>query len=684
MPPENSSKETCPDTDANCQTAASLLRGKLDEILPAANKDLDVLWKQCEITDKPTLKSSDRICQNTVLMQYLLSQLQRSSGADVALLKRRDFYFDRLGDEYGNYEICKTWTRETAYPSLDGKKMPAEFIDFYTKYCQLRVALDRVLWKSDNAERVLLARDLHQEWLMTYGIVTKRPTNLVAAASGPESFSVPGSDGCDRAADPSLPPYCINGQPIIPDRAYWVIASDPVAEDQTIYTVMGALYAKYSDSVVPPQLTFLSTEIADEIFRPGKPQELRAGKHESAEANLASIETLHQNRKLIQLDINKLVAGYSMVNPSISDANLASNYSGVSNTQASTPHSQELDLEAYTRLILAPWRMGHAWLVFGAQSDAEYDRRVTDNLSGNPATITYSPNNLSAGGFTQVAFHHFLPGLSRAGINTSTRNLPRAFVVIAPYQYQRQMTGGFLRFPYFTPPSTTNSQVQLSIHNPTVMGFSQRAGVRYEGAGIIKWLDDVGSYAEIGPEYSEQNNVLAALKLPQLSTTATCAAAANQSFTTCVEAAYKAAGVSINAASIIVPITQTIHAGGFYWDAHIQKAYDKQKNYSLTFDTKGESFLLPGATLTTQTRYAFTSKLALNFKIAGNLSLSPTYTDFFFENQGISSQRTSLIATSFSIAAKWYFAHDAQVPFRKQIGFTGPASMDQTGSAKIK
>jgi len=64
--------------------------------------------------------------------------------------------------------------------------------------------------------------------------------------------------------------------------------------------------------------------------------------------------------------------------------------------------------------------------------------------------------------------------------------------------------------------------------------------------------------------------------------------------------------------------------------------------------------------------------------------LSPTYSDFFFENQGISSQRTSLIDTTFSIAAKWYFARDAQVPFHKQLWFAGPASMDQTSSAKIK
>jgi hypothetical protein len=152
------------------------------------------------------------------------------------------------------------------------------------------------------------------------------------------------------------------------------------------------------------------------------------------------------------------------------------------------------------------------------------------------------------------------------------------------------------------------------------------------------------------------------------------AVVATQSIQTCVENAYETAGV---------PVPRTMHTGGFYWDSHLQKTYGKQKN-SVSFDTKGDSFLLPGATLTTQTPYAFTTKLALNFKIVGNLSLSPTYSDFFFENQSTPSQRTSLIATTFSIAAKWYYASDAEVPFKKQLWFVGPATTDQTCSAKIK
>ena len=475
------------------------------------NTDLDALWKKCEIIKNFGLEQADGSCQNDVLMQYLLHQLQRSSGADLVLLKRRDFYFDLLGDEYRKYEVCEHWARDHA-AALGSNR------DFYSQYCRLRTALDRVLWKSDNPERVmvdgatltglmqtsqqqtdqeqtLLARDLHQEWLMTYGIITKPPTKLAIAASGPEGFSLPGSAGCgntvDATTDSASPPYCINGQLIAPDRAYWVIASDQLAEDKNIYAALGAIAGKNSHADEALNHSFLTTEIADEIFRHGQPHELLAatkpgrnkGKAEesaSAEANLADIETLHQDRKLIQLDIAKLVAGYSMVSPNISDTGLASDYSGVSNTQALTPHSQELDLEAQIRLTSSPW-LGR--FVSGAQSDGEYDRRVTGNISGNPETVTYSTNSYTVSGFTEVAINsRIIPGLNRSGINKSTRNLPRAFIVISPYQFQRQITGAFLGFPYFTPPSTTNSQEQLTIHVPTAMGFSQKAGIRYESA----------------------------------------------------------------------------------------------------------------------------------------------------------------------------------------------------------
>ncbi len=724
-----------PDDASDHETASYLLKQELDRSWKTwitqhpnhkGDTDLDVLWDSCEAKGKDGKEHEDRSCQNTVLMRYLLHQLQRSSRSDIVLLERRDFYFDLLGDpsrsdQYADYSVCSQWEQEEMDTGLQGQTMRIQDANFYLDYCKLKIALDRVLWKGDYAEGVmvdgatitalmktaqeqtdqeqsLVARDVRSEWLMTKGIVTERPKNLVTASSGPDTFSVPGSDGCGNSSDApdsgksNSSIFCIDGQSILSDRAYWLTTSDQLAQDNTVYSALGTLTAK-SNHYTSSSRIFLTTEIADELTRRGQPPELLAltkpgsptGKSERnapSEINLAAIENLHQDRNLIQLDFSKLVAGYTLTSPSLSDAALANNLSGVSNTQAVTPHSQELDLEGATRLTFAPVFDRFA---LGAQSDAEYDRRVLGNLTGNPETVTYSANSFSAGGFAQMAIHSSLiPGLGRNGINQSTRNLPSAFLVFAPYQYQRQMTGTFINFAFFTPPNTNNPQQQVTVHIPTGNGFSQRGGFRYQFTGIWRWTPGPGSYFEIGPEYAEQNNVLSAIRMPQLSPTAACDVIATQSIQTCVKNAYKAAGASLNASSILIPTTQTLHVGGLYWTVHLQKVLNKQKTYNTSFDTQGDSFLLPGTTLTTQTRYAFSTKLALNFKIAGNLSLSPIWSDFFFENQGLSSQRTNVVATTFSISAKWYFARDAQVPFHKQLWFDGPASLDQTSSAKVK
>jgi hypothetical protein len=63
------------------------------------------------------------------------------------------------------------------------------------------------------------------------------------------------------------------------------------------------------------------------------------------------------------------------------------------------------------------------------------------------------------------------------------------------------------------------------------------------------------------------------------------------------------------------PLSETLHTGGAYWDVHLQKALDKHKYSSLTIETKGDYFMLPGVTLPTQSRYAFTTTGAVNFAV---------------------------------------------------------------------
>jgi hypothetical protein len=230
-------------------------------------------------------------------------------------------------------------------------------------------------------------------------------------------------------------------------------------------------------------------------------------------------------------------------------------------------------------------------------------------------------------------------------------------------------------------------------------------GIRFESSGNPKWTPDPGSYAEVGPEYFVQNNVLAAIQLRDLLTSSTnptsyivCPVSAmgvpyngtiGNPLINCTKNAYllHSPQIPLTTTSNIVPVAETLHTGGVYWTSHIQKAIDAKKAYSISFDTSGDTYLWNHVTLPTQTRYALTTKLAFNLKVIGNFSLSPTWSGFFYESQGdqgVPSSRTSLITHTLSGTAKWYFARDAAVPFRKQPWFVGPASVDQTSSAKMK
>jgi hypothetical protein len=133
-------------------------------------------------------------------------------------------------------------------------------------------------------------------------------------------------------------------------------------------------------------------------------------------------------------------------------------------------------------------------LTFGIQSDSEYDRAVTGNLTGNPETVTYALNSFTTGGFFQI---HLNGGISH-----------RWLIVVAPYQYQQQITGNYLNFKYAT------GIGQITVATPKATGFNQRMRLRHEFGGG-KWFDpDAGSYTEAGPEYSNQNNQLSGLLLP--------------------------------------------------------------------------------------------------------------------------------------------------------------------------
>ena len=655
---ESESTDSQPARPDPTRTMAQWLEDELDKQKESRDLgNLRTFWSRC---------GGGLACQNSVMMQYLLEQIQRKSHADVVLLENRDFYFGPLLPGYERYDTCTNWVND--HPDT----MP--LVD----YCRLRIALDRVLWKGDFAERVMVdgkslksmlataqqetedeqtlaARDTVNEWLMTFGLVTEPAKNLSAASMGPDTFAVPGVGFCKDLSGEGAPPFCINGVKVSDDGAYWISTNDHLAQDKQIYKVLAGLDRDYHE---PRVGLYITGEIADEIYNPRPMQKaMKISGSGDAQAGMRKEEELQQARPILQLDYAKVVAEFMLHKPSLSDAQLASEFAGVTDSRATTPHAQELDLEAAARMTRGLgsgeyWRRAKA----GLQSDLQYDRAVTGNLTGSPETVTLALNSFTVGGFLQYRL---------SGENT----LPRLLLVTAPYQHQQQVTGNFLNFKF------SSGSEQIKVATPRWEGFSQRIGLRYEFGGG-KWpIPDPGSYVEAGPEYSDINNVLSGLLLPN----GIICAASTVPFATCV-----AANTTITASTALRPLTETLHTGGAYWDAHLQKAIDKAKRSSVTIESKGDRYILPGKTLPTQSRYAFTTTGSLNFAVIGNLTFSPTLTTFFYRNQGTPAESHSLLINTFSVTAKWYFGRDAAVPFWHQLRFRGPASLDQTKSARMK
>lgn len=620
-----------------------------NEVLRKENKAL-----RCDTEQQPERCEFEAI-------KFLLQLMQKSEISDMAMLPKRDFFLDSIPKGYENDEyIC-------------GQNSPNT-----TKLrCQLQVALDRILWKGDHAERVmvsgkdlqdlldkasnlssgeqaLLPNDISQEWLTTFGIVTRQPANLTRLATRADTFFVTQEPkACQdieeqkRLAATNSTMYCVNGVPIVSDRAYALVTSDSFAEDKAIYGTLISLPQGYHDK---PDKAYLTHMLADSIAT-GNPAPIPS-----------TAETPHQQRRLLTVDIGKVVVGYNASLPSGGDKNVASNFQGASDSRAASAHKAELDLEAKTRIV---WNGGHVKL--GMQSDLEYDRSVQGNLAGTPVNGVYQPNSFTAGGFLQLP-------LGRPPIFHTVS------LMIEPYQYQRQIVGTYLYFPFTTSPTS-----QLTVAPPAANGFSNRAGLRWDVRSTGKsYLGDVGSYFEVGTQLGWQNNVISQLNLatagsPPLS----CAASSNTSIGNCV----KMATYPIDATTTAALNLETLHQHGLYWDIHYQRALKKDEKgvplVSLVIDSQGDYFQprSPGKTLSTQTYYDDLLKISFAFPVFRNFSFAPTYSPFFYSNQ---VTQNSLVVNTFSLTARWYFDREAGVRLKRQLLFVGPASADQTTSGKAK
>jgi hypothetical protein len=624
-----------------------------------------------------------------------LVRTDRGSRPDVVLLQSRDVELDEMGPGYQGYEMCVNET------------VPEKH-----NLCMVRAALDRIFWKGDYlayvavtgktlreiltlsenkmAEQAELAdTGFTREWLISYGIVQSTLTNVTEISRNNEPNWIPVDPTC-KGDSSEQSTYCVGGTPIADDAYYWLLTTDQLAQDKAIYGTLEALPGtehQGTDLFITAPLshyllsTLQSPITGDEALNP-KPGSTNDN---SAEGLITYHNEVFQQRRLFQVDFSKIVASFTSRQPVGGNQFVGSYFQGVSDSRATAPGQQELDVEAanrFTANVFEPTKNGgNIPMSLGIQSGFSYDRSVQGNLTPatRPINASYSLNNFTVGAFLQIRLH----GRQSSDGITAVRSLPRSLLVITPRQYQVQINHQYLFFPFVPPPG------ELTVALPRNDVWTDRAGFREEfGQNHPNSFFTAGSYFETGMELSAQDNVLSSLTLQDGNgTPVTCQVSASSTLQACFTADKLVInGNNSSSATKVVgtPGVKTLHSPGLYWQLHFQnhiccKAPTRQ--FSLVTDSQGDYYFgrSASAELPTQTEYAIPLSLSLLFPAMGNFSFAPSYSAFFYKSQ-LSNQ--SLQINSLSIAARWYFARDARVPIRRQARLAGPASADQTKTGK--
>ena len=548
------------------ESTVSLLAKTLDDLEQYAHYTNQRRLKM-ESSEPQSAGSGPKSFTDGATIEFVLKQLRDSSGADAVLMERRDLYLGGLPDGYQDYDICK------------GLATKEQAINERVLHCRVHMALDRILWKGDYSERVMVtgkdltmmlgdaqnqvaaqeslaAGDTEDQWLVTFGITSNDQRDLTRLEQNGDRFVVPWSGACE--GDPNnakqAPHYCVTGSTIADDAAYWVATSDHIANDSAVYSEMKKEPRDYHHLVEQIEETpngsakptkegeplFLTDELAKRLTDLGgpfiesasPPSADGAAEEVSEEKREKNEQRDQEDRSLVHLDYAKLVAGFNIRHPDGGDT-AAAGFQGVTDTRPSQPNQQELDLETLSRLsrdILT--RSNPFSFSVGMQMDVEYDRSALGNLTGKPVNASYASNNLTVGGFIQKRLPFWWDAKTRDG-NWASREPPRTLLVLTPYQYQQQLTGNFLFLNF------TAGNGELTVHTPIVTGHAYKAGIRHEMTAGRKWSFDRGSYWEAGFEYVVQNNVGRSLTLittdlpPGQSNTKTCPANGTSTLAKC-------------------------------------------------------------------------------------------------------------------------------------------------------
>jgi hypothetical protein len=602
--------------------------------------------------------SSDHADWDQQMQMLTLCLLQKRTGADVALLQKRDFF---------TYLPADFWTLQ-----------PDRRADYVADHQSVREIIDRIIWKGDFVNLIYVP-----------GSALKKALDQSKAFDAEDSSSLSLSDERNRGFatlgvrfDAVRSEYIVNALPLDPNKLYAVATSDYVSAGDTGYPDLAASQVKPPSvpadfgrtlitlsSVVCRALEtsedrclddLSAAEFFDELII--SPQDTREGKTAGKQLELWSFfhhprsvpgsgktnipqeraEAMVEQRLLWDLNLNKLGLGLTRLNHTGDDFDVNTNFSGITSPGVNTLSSTTLTSDFQATLARNANR--HQFFLSPAYTyNVQYKGQPDD--------------------FTQLNQIADLGSLDLGYIHPFGNRAPEHIDLTFTEHFETPLTSAFNAFTLpstHTGPHGESIKDQLRFHVDRSYTLLTRPGLR--------WKRRISSI-ELGPEWGHEWNALTGINFATGSTLIPCPATAAQTIGQCFK--NNISGMSLSTLPATTRNGQD-HTGS-YWKINLTIPFHPRVSYVLT-DAGDWFFVRYGTETSTTTLLRDYSQHQLKFIIFPSFSIGPELDALLYRNKSVPSLKGHfLFQDQVIVKAQFNFDLFNRRDMKKQLSYAPPA-----------
>jgi len=564
-------------------------------------------------------------------IQFLtLCEMQRASGADVALLQERDFFAD-LPPEAGDIGDLSSQNPDTVLQQL----------------------LDRIIWKGDFLQLLYVPGSaLQQAMKQSKTFDAADRSNLSSGRNKNRGLISVGI-----TFDPAYGEYLVDGMRMDPTKLYSVATSDfigggdtgypdlavaqirppsvPTDFDTRLVTISGLICRDlagerwdahcigaidrdtYLDEIAASPTNTGPSDTPSEQLRawsifhhpqdvPGIP---KASQRRATYQN--RMDELVQFRPLWDFKLVKATFGLASLGHNGTDAQIDSNFGGIT-TPGINSHRFSNWSSDFQSILSRNWR--------------RYQLFASPSYSLN---IQYKGQSNAERQVNQVAdLGMFDVGFARLWSERGTEH--RDFIFTTHFE---------------TPLESPFTAFNLKSSPPSVLQFNQPRSYTVLLRSGFRWQRRVSSI-EFGPEGGHQWDAIDGLQfLTKGKVTATCLARSNQSFSTCVTNDSNPKVTSpptITASSTVRTLLEGRDHSGLYWKIGLTVPFHPRVNYVFT-DTGDWFFTTYRSENSTDTLFRDISQHQLKFNIFPSFSIGPEVDLLLYQNKTSGTQKGNFL-----------------------------------------